>query len=155
VALRPCLFALPSRSLHEQGAARARSARLLPARPRLPTDSDGPAMIRRAIPVAVLLSFAACAPSTEWSRADTTPEQLAADERACAEIAQYQALDESFASGPKYPPLRDTQFIMDSDAEGGGGGMVASYSRRGPREYELTEYCMQQRGYQLVPVRKP
>ena len=103
----------------------------------------------------ILLFAAACAPSTEWSRANTTPAQLAADEKACADIAQYQALDESFASGPKYPPLRDTQFTLDGDGDGGGGGLVASYSRRGAREYELNVYCMQQRGYHLVPVRKP
>lgn len=103
---------------------------------------------------AILLLAAACAPETEWSRANTAPARIAADAKACADVASYQALDESFASGPKYPPLRDTQFTLDNDGEGG-GGLVASYSRRGAREYELTEYCMQQRGYQLVPVRKP
>lgn len=104
---------------------------------------------------AMLVSLAACAPSTEWSRANTTPAQLAADEKTCNDLAAYQALDESFASGPKYPPLRDTQFTLDGDGDGGGGGLVASYSRRGAREYELSQYCMEQRGYQLVPVRKP
>lgn len=108
------------------------------------------------LPVAatVILAASACAPSTEWSRAETTQMQLAADEKSCSDIAAYQALDESFASGPKYPPLRDTQFTLDG-GEDGSGALTASYSRRGAREYELTEYCMQQRGYQLVPVRKP
>lgn len=105
------------------------------------------------ITCASLPFLAACSPSTEWSRANTTPAQLASDEQSCADIAQYQALDESFASGPKYPPLRDTQFVTDGGDEGS-SGLTASYSRRGAREYELTEYCMQQRGYQLVPVRK-
>lgn len=94
----------------------------------------------------------ACAASTEWSRPDTTPAQLAADQKACDDLAAWQALDESFASGPKYPPLRDTQFVIDGDGEGS-GGLNASYSRRGPRQYELSVYCMEQRGYSLVPVK--
>ena len=100
----------------------------------------------------LLALLAACAPATEWSRPDTAPAQVAADQKACDDLAAYQALDESFASGPKYPPLRDTQFIYGGN--GDGGGIITSYSRRGPRQYELAEYCMQQRGYRAVPVRK-
>lgn len=98
-----------------------------------------------------LLSLIACAPATEWARPDTTPAQIAADQKACDSIAAAQALDESFASGPKYPPLRDTQFMYGRDDDG--GGVSSSYTRRGPRLYELAEYCMQQRGYRLVPVK--
>lgn len=107
-----------------------------------------------SLPAALILSIPllACAPSTEWSRAETSAAQQATDEKACDDLAAWQALDESFASGPKYPPLRDTQFIYGGDGEG--GGIITSYSRRGPRQYELAEYCMQQRGYSLVPVRK-
>lgn len=93
----------------------------------------------------------ACAPETKWSRPDITPAQLAADQKACDDLAAWQALDESFASGPKYPPLRDTQFIYGQDEDG--GGVSSSYSRRGPRQYELSAYCMEQRGYSLVPVK--
>jgi hypothetical protein len=108
------------------------------------------------IPVALLfavLFLSGCAASTEWSRPDTSLEQRLADEKDCAGIAYWQALDESFAAGPKYPPYRDTQFIYSGDDDG--GGISTSYSRRGAREYELTEYCMQQRGYVLVPIAKP
>lgn len=99
-----------------------------------------------------LLMVAACAPATRWSRPDTADAQRLADEKNCEEIAAEQALDESFASGPKYPPYRDTQFILDGGGEDGGSGPVASYSRRGPRQYELAVYCMEQRGSKLVPV---
>ncbi|WP_374300378.1 hypothetical protein [Ferrovibrio sp.] len=95
----------------------------------------------------------ACAPTTEWSRPDTSAAQRQADEKDCEAIAAYQAFDESFASGAKYPPYRDTQFIEDGGPDGGGRNV--SYSRRGARQYELAEYCMQQRGYVLVPVAKP
>lgn len=104
----------------------------------------------------LLLSITACAPTTEWSRASTDATQRLADEKTCDDTAAWQALDESFASGPKYPPLRDTQFTLDGgDGDGGSAGMTASYSRRGPRQYELAAYCMEQRGYHLVPVQKP
>lgn len=94
-----------------------------------------------------------CAAATEWSRSDTSLQQRLADEKDCAGIAYWQALDESFGAGPKYPPFRDTQFIYGGDDDG--GGVTASYSRRGAREYELAAYCMQQRGYVLVPIAKP
>lgn len=99
----------------------------------------------------LLALLVACAPAAEWSRANTAPAQIAADQKACDDLAAWQALDESFASGPKYPPLRDTQFIYGGN--GDGGGIITSYGRRGPRQYELSIYCMEQRGYSLVPVR--
>lgn len=102
-------------------------------------------------PVALLTG---CAATTEWSRPDTTLEQRLADEKECQSIASYQAFDESFSSGPKYPPFTDTQFIQDGGPDGG-GGLGISFSRRGPREYELADYCMRQRGYTLVPIKKP
>ncbi|MFC3674741.1 hypothetical protein [Ferrovibrio xuzhouensis] len=101
--------------------------------------------------VAVLL-LAACAPATEYVRPNMTAQQRDADEKACQDIADWQALDESFSSHPKYPPLRDTQFVDEGGPDGGGRNV--SYSRRGARAYELTEYCMQQRGYKLVAVKK-
>lgn len=102
-----------------------------------------------------LLVMAACAPTTEWSRADTSLQQRQADEKDCQGIAEYQAMDESSKSKPIYPPYKDTQFITDGGGGEDGGGITTSYSRRGARMYELSEYCMQQRGYVLVPIRKP
>ncbi|MFN4166073.1 MAG: hypothetical protein ACK4GK_15965 [Ferrovibrio sp.] len=106
-----------------------------------------------AVPLFAAVLLSGCVASTEWSRSDTSLQQRLADEKDCAEIAYWQALDESFASGPKYPPYRDTQFIYSGDDDG--GGITTSYSRRGAREYELTEYCMRQRGYVLVPIARP
>jgi len=99
----------------------------------------------------LLLTCMACAPSTEWVRADTAVEQRQADERECQDIANWQALDESDKSRPIYPPYRDTQFM---EAGGDDGGIGTSYGRRGARMYELSEYCMQQRGYRLQPLAK-
>lgn len=101
---------------------------------------------------ALLLTGCTFGTGTEYWRADLTPEQLAKDEKACREIAQEQAFEESFHAGPIFPPLRDTQFVYGGGDEDG-GGVYASISRRGPREYELAEYCMLQRGYTLVPIK--
>ena len=106
----------------------------------------------RLLGLSALLGLAACAPATEYVRPGMTVAQRDADEKDCGDIAQWQALDESFSSHPKYPPLRDTQFIDEGGADGGGRNVT--YSRRGARVYELTEYCMQQRGYKLVTVHK-
>jgi hypothetical protein len=99
----------------------------------------------------LLLTCMACAPTTEWVRADTAVEQRQKDEKDCQDIASWQALDESDKSRPIYPPYRDTQFM---EAGGEDGGIGTSYSRRGARMYELAEYCMQQRGYRLQPLTK-
>jgi hypothetical protein len=103
----------------------------------------------------LLIATAACAPTTEWERASTSLSQRQSDEKACLDLAQYQAFDESDKSKPIYPPFKDTQFTTDGGGDdGGGGGLTTSYARRGARVYELSEYCMQQRGYYLVPIAK-
>ncbi len=105
--------------------------------------------------IAILLLLfvtAACAPTTEWARNDTSPEQRQKDEKECHDIANWQALDESDKTRPIYPPFRDTQF-MESGGEDGSAG-TTSYTRRGARMYELAIYCMEQRGYHLRPIAK-
>jgi hypothetical protein len=99
----------------------------------------------------VLLGLTACTASTEWARDNTSKAQIQADEKSCLDLANYQAFDESNKSKPVYPPYKDTQFLADG-GDDGGGGLTVSYSRRGARVYELSEYCMQQRGYHLVPI---
>jgi len=100
----------------------------------------------------LLLSACAASPPMEWSKAGVSSVQLQADDKDCRAIASWQAFDESNHSGPIYPPLRNTQFVVtggDTD-----GALNSTYALRGARESELTEYCMQQRGYRLVPTPK-
>lgn len=106
---------------------------------------------RCAFLLAALLPMA-CAPTTQWVRDGAGMAQRDRDEAECQQIADGQALDESFASGPIYEPLRDTQFTIDGGDGDSGGGITASYSRRGARAYELAAYCMEQRGYRLAPL---
>jgi hypothetical protein len=100
----------------------------------------------------MVLLMGACAPATEYTRPNMTVAQRNADEKACLDRAQSQALDESFSSHPLYPPLRDTMYVDEGGPDGGGRNV--SFTRRGARVYELTEYCMEQRGYKLVAAGK-
>jgi hypothetical protein len=111
-------------------------------------------MSPRSAACLLLLAIAACAPATEWTRAGTPMGQRKADEKSCLDIANYQAFDESNMSKAIYPPYKDTQFSEGGGGDGDGSGRGTSYSQRGARVYELSEYCMQQRGYALVPVQK-
>lgn len=100
----------------------------------------------------MLLSVAACAPATEYVRPSMTAAQRDADEKACLDEAQSHALEESFSSHPLYPPLLDTMYVDEGGADGGGRNV--SFTRRSARVYELTKYCMEQRGYKLVAAGK-
>ncbi len=89
-----------------------------------------------------LLALAGCGSASEWSRANTTPEQLAKDERECHAIGDQKAFDASFKP-------RNYGF---------GAGMTTespSYFERGADMYLFTNECMLQRGYRLVPVPAP
>lgn len=109
-------------------------------------------MIRSSAACLLLLIMAACVPAAEWTRVGTAVAQRNADEKSCLDIASYQAFDESDKSKAIYPPFKDTQF-QDGGGDGN-GGRGSSYSLRGARVYELSEYCMQQRGYVLAPIQK-
>jgi hypothetical protein len=89
-----------------------------------------------------LLALAGCGSATEWSRANTSPEQLARDEKECRAVGDQKAFDASFK--PR--------------SYGFGAGMTTespSYFERGADMYLFTNECMMQRGYRLVPVPAP
>lgn len=100
------------------------------------------------------LCLAACVTAqTEWVRSDTTMAQRDNDEKECGQIAARQALDESSSSHPLYPPWTGTGFNQGFPGSPFfGGNESPSYFARGPRQYELTDYCMRQRGYTLQSI---
>ena len=103
----------------------------------------------RAVALAgMLLALAGCATPTEWTRSGTPATQRDRDLKACTEKAQWEALDESQSSHPLYPPWTGTGFGWWPF----GPVESPSYFSRGPREAEITDYCMKQRGYALTPV---
>ena len=92
-----------------------------------------------------------CAPSVEWVKTGASQQQSAADEKQCYATAADEASLEMMSSHPLYPPETDTLYVL-SGGMGGGHGPKPSYSREGARQYELSAYCMKQRGYTLVPT---
>lgn len=109
-------------------------------------------MMRRVLCAFALLVLGGCAASTEWARTDTSPAQIAADEKECREKAYWQALDESQATHQLYPPYTGTGFGWGPPFH---SVQSPSYFMRGPREYEFVDYCMRERGYTLIPIERP
>src|SRR3546814_16640629 len=94
--------------------------------------------------LAAMLLLAACAPATEYVRPNMTAQQRDADEKACQDIADWHALDESLSSHTKYSPLRDTQFVDEGGPDC--GGRHVSHSRPRRRAYKLAAYFMHPSG---------
>jgi hypothetical protein len=108
-------------------------------------------MDKRIMTVMVLAALGGCAPSVAWVKPDAAAQQAAADEKQCDGIAAREASEEMMSSHSLYPPETDTLYAL-SGGNISGHGPKASYSREGARAYEIASYCMQQRGYTLVPV---
>jgi len=100
----------------------------------------------------MLVAVAGCAPATEWTRVNTGQPQMMADEKQCEGIADNQVSLEMSSSHALFPPYTDTLYVMGARSATGGHSYESSYSREGPRKYELVDYCMTQRGYTLTPI---
>ena len=87
--------------------------------------------MRLYVVLLLLFAAAACAPTTEWARNDTSLEQRQKDETECHDIASWQALDESDKTRPIYPPFRDTQFMESGGEDGSAEGMDTSWVHGG------------------------
>lgn len=106
-------------------------------------------MDKRIATIMVLAILGGCAPATEWSRAGAGPVQAATDVKQCDALAEHEVGLEMMSSHPLYPPETDTLYVY-SGGNASGHGPKPSYSREGARQYELSAYCMKQRGYTLV-----
>lgn len=112
-----------------------------------------PLMPRLAAAVSLLL-LAACAP-VEWARSDATPEQMAADMRACREQAARETSWASLSTWGAYGPA------MFSDPFGRRylgwpyfGAFSDPFGDRFMEESRLANFCMRAKGYELAPVTK-
>lgn len=100
------------------------------------------------------LLLAACTPM-QWQRADATPEQLRADEQECRSLAWREASYRSW----QYQSMMGPVFARDATGRGlfvwPGGSVVDPYGYQLADEQRLAQFCMESRGYDLVPVPKP
>ena len=91
----------------------------------------------------------------QWQKADVTPEQFKADEEACRQHAWREA---SFRSW-HYQTMLAPVFLRDATGRGlfvwPTGPMADPYGHQLMEESRLAQFCMESKGYQLVPVPKP
>jgi hypothetical protein len=94
-----------------------------------------------------------CAPM-HWQRADASAEQRVADEQDCRNHAFREASIRSWHHHAMMGP------VFGRDAMGGGffvwpsGAVVDPYGHQIMEENRLAQFCMESKGYQLVPAPK-
>jgi hypothetical protein len=108
----------------------------------------GPKTMRR-IAIFFLGLAAGCTPML-WQKPDVSAEQLRADEADCRQRAAREA---SFSAW-HYHAMFEPHF-----SRGGvvwpSGAMVDPYGGQLMEENRLSQFCMESKGYALVPVPKP
>ena len=108
--------------------------------------------MRRAVLVSLFL-LNACTPM-QWQKADASPEQLRADEEACRTHAAREANLRAWHPHTMLTP------VFARDATGGGffvwpsTPMVDPYGHQLMEENRLAGFCMESKGYALVPTPK-
>ena len=99
------------------------------------------------------LLLAACTPM-QWQRTDATPEQLRADEQECRNLAWREASYRSF----QYQTMMGPVFARDASGRGffvwPSGSVVDPYGHQLADEQRFAQFCMESKGYELVPVPK-
>jgi hypothetical protein len=106
--------------------------------------------MRRIVLLALALA-AGCTPM-QWQKQDVTPEQLRADEEEC----RSRAWQEASLHAWQYQSLWGPAFARDPYGRGvmvwPNSPMVDPYGYQMLEENRLTQFCMQAKGYALVPV---
>jgi len=105
-------------------------------------------------PIVILaLALAACTPM-QWVKQDAAAEQIGRDEQECRQIAWREA---STSRGWYYRPV-DPVFASDSTGRGffiwPSGSVVDPFGYQLLEENRLAQFCMESKGYSLVPAPK-
>ena len=106
--------------------------------------------MRIVLPSLAALLLAACTPM-QWVRPETSLEQVRVDEQTCRQAAWREAQFQSHLYHHQFQPLivGPGQVIWPS------GAQVDPYGNQLLYEHRLAEFCMESKGYRLVPVPKP
>lgn len=107
----------------------------------------------RRISILVVVLAAGCTPM-QWQREDVTPAQLSADEQECRNAAMREAHFRTW----QYQSMLGPVFTRDAMGRGfmvwPSGAMVDPYGYQLMEENRLAQFCMESKGYALVPVPK-
>jgi len=106
--------------------------------------------MRRLVGPVFAAALAACTP-VQWVKPDAPAEQVRSDEQACRQAAWREAQLQSYLYQYQYQPIvvAPGQVIWPS------GALVDPYGNQMLAESRLAQFCMESKGYQLVPVPKP
>ena len=103
--------------------------------------------------LALLLALAAgCAPM-QWHKENTTAEQLASDQEDC----RVRAWEEASFHAWQYQGMWGPAYARDAYGRGvmwPNNPVVDPYGYQMLEENRLTQFCMEAKGYKLVPVPK-
>ena len=104
--------------------------------------------------LAALLLLCGCTPM-QWQKEDVSAEQFKADEQYCRQVAWREA---SFRAW-QYQSMMGPVFTRDAAGRGflvyPSGSIVDPYGYQLVDENRLAQFCMEAKGYKLVPAPKP
>jgi hypothetical protein len=107
----------------------------------------------RRLSIALLLVIAACTPM-QWEKADATPEQYRADDAECRQFAWRESNFHAW----HYPMMIGPVLVRDPAGRGvfvwPTSPMYDPYGHQLMEESRLAHFCMEAKGYRLVPVPK-
>jgi hypothetical protein len=103
---------------------------------------------------ALALAFACGCTPMQWHKEDVSAEQFKADEQECRSRAWREASVRGWHSQMMVEPI----FARDASGRGfivwHSGAMVDPYGHQMLEEYRLAQFCMESKGYKLVPKPK-
>lgn len=106
--------------------------------------------MRPLVALLLVAGVAACTPM-QWVKPDAPAEQVRSDQLACRQAAWREAQFQSFLYQYQFQPIviAPGQVIWPS------GAFADPYAHQFLAESRLADFCMESKGYQLVPVPKP
>jgi hypothetical protein len=97
-----------------------------------------------------VLGLSACTPM-EWVRPDTDPAQKNADAQACQQAAWREAQFHAYWYQHQFQPI----VVGPGRVVYPTGAYVDPFAFQLMQENRLAQFCMESKGYQLVPAPKP
>jgi hypothetical protein len=107
----------------------------------------------RRLAIVALVLACGCTPM-QWEKAEVSGEQLRADQQECQQAAWREAQWRSWSHQTMLGPV----FARDATGRGfflwPSGAMVDPFGHQLMEESRLSQFCMESKGYKLVPAPK-
>jgi len=103
--------------------------------------------MRRIATLLTLASLAAACAPMQWARQDAGAEQIGRDEQECRQKARREAQNRAWMH--RVEPVVGPGFVVWPS-----GATVDPFGNQLLEESRLTQFCMESKGYMLVPAPK-